>query len=97
MVSWIIIIALLLILLTFFKFRYMQHRFYAIFIILLLLFLYVGVSKIIEQNGVDIKTFDGIVLAGKLYVQWLGHVVKNIGSLSGNAIKMNWQENSTLK
>jgi hypothetical protein len=75
----------------------MQHKLYAILVILLVIFFYTTTSRLVQQNNIDVKTFDGMVIAGKLYVNWLGHVLSNTKALIGNALKMDWIGNTTLK
>lgn len=95
MVSWLIIAVLIVLVFLFFKTKTIQHKTYSIIIILFLLFFYVTGSRVIAQNKVDIGTFDGMVTAGKLYVGWIGQVLKNTKDLAGNAIKMDWVNVST--
>jgi len=90
----IILIVLLLIML---RAKRMQHKIYAIFMVVLIIFLYTTGSRIIAEHNIDIKTFDGMVIAGKLYFNWLGHVLANTKTLVGNALKMDWVGNSTIK
>jgi len=52
---------------------------------------------IIKENNMNLKSFDGIVGAGKLYFSWLGHAFENSRSILGNVIKMDWVGNSTIK
>jgi len=95
MVNWLVIVAFILILLWFFKFRNMKHKFYAVFIVLLLIFFYTSFSNVVSKNNINVASFDGVVNAGKLYFIWLGNALQNIATLSGNAIKMEWGTNST--
>ena len=97
MVNWIILGVLIYVLFVFFKVKRFQHRVYAILIILFVIFFYTTGSKIIAENNIDIKTFDGIMKANKLYFNWLVHSFKNVKVVVGNTIKMNWAGNSTVK
>ena len=54
------------------------------------MFFYVTSMKVIESSGVDIKTLDGMVVVGKLYFKWLGHVLENTKTIVGEIIKMDW-------
>jgi len=97
MVNWIILAALILLVIIFFKAKRTQHKIYTILIVLIIIFIYVTGSRIISENNVNIKTLDGIILAGKLYFSWLVNVFNNIKIIAGNAIKLNWMGNSTIK
>jgi len=93
----VLVFLVLLLVLLFLKAKTMQHKTYAILITVMLIFFYVTGSKIIAENNVDLKTFDGMVTAGKLYFSWLGHVLQNTKVLIGNAVKMDWRGNITLE
>ena len=75
----------------------MEHKIFAVLVVALVIFFYTTGSKIVEKNETDIKTFDGMVSAGKLYVRWLGHVFLNTKDLAGKAVEMDWAGNSTGK
>jgi hypothetical protein len=97
MVSWLVIGILILLVLAFFKAKRVQHKFYTILLIFLLIFFYVSWSKVIAENNIDIKSFEGILVAGKLYFKWVGHVINNAKTLAGRAIKMDWSGNTAIK
>jgi glucan phosphoethanolaminetransferase (alkaline phosphatase superfamily) len=100
MVNWLIVVGLVVVLLVLLRFRKMEHlktRVYVVVVIFLLIFFYLTISGVIEKNKVDIKTFDGVVSAGKLYFSWLGQVFTNSKVIAGNAVKMDWAGNSTGK
>ncbi len=97
MVNWVVIAILVFLVLLFLKAKTMQHKAYAILITIMLIFFYLTGAKIIAENNVDIKTFNGIVTAGELYFSWLGHVLQNTKVLVGNAVKMDWKGNITIE
>ena len=97
MINIVIIIVLILVIIFLVKARYIQHKFYAVLIIAFLLFFYISASKVISDNDVNIESFDGVILAGKLYVGWLGQVFQNSKALVGNALNLDWQTNTTIK
>lgn len=92
---WILIIVLMIVLFAVIKVRHMKYRFFAILFILFLIFVYLSVSNVVNSNKIDLKTFDGAILAGKLYFSWLGNLFHNTQSLAGNVVKMDWSTNST--
>jgi len=95
MVSWLIIVALVLILIIFLKVRTFQHKFYLTLIIVLVLFFYITGSRVIAQNNIDVNSFDGMVSATKVYFSWLGSIFTNTKALVGNAINMDWDSSET--
>jgi hypothetical protein len=68
----------------------MRHKFFAIFLILLILFTYVSFSITMKNNDVNLKTIDGLTKATKLYFLWLGSAFGNMKSITTNAVKMDW-------
>ena len=63
-------------------------------------FLVISASFVVIRNNLDVKSFDGIVTAGKVYFSWLGTVAKNVVQVSGYAVHQNWGvnvSNSTVK
>jgi len=83
--------------LVFFKAKRIQHKVYTIAMILLIVFFYTTGSKVIADNNLNIQTFEGLVTAGRLYLNWLGHVFTNTKTVLGNALKMDWTGNTTIK
>ena len=95
MVNWLVIVVFILVLLWFFKARHMKNKVYAIAVVLMLLFFYTTFSNVINDNQIDVKSFDGVISAGKLYFSWLGNAIKNIAVIGGNVVKMDWAGNTT--
>ncbi|MBU3913733.1 MAG: hypothetical protein KKE50_06595 [Nanoarchaeota archaeon] len=93
--SWIILGVLLVVFLVLLKVRHVKHRFFALILVLLMIFLYFTSSSILANKAIDFKSFEGWVTAGKIYFSWLIHAFDNTKSLLGNAIKMDWAGNST--
>ena len=65
--------------------------------ILLILFTYFSFVSVVKGKGLDLKTFDGMKEAGKLYVLWLGNAFKNMRVVTANAINMSWRMNESVK
>lgn len=95
MIEWLIIIGLVIIAFSFLRMRHLKHKTYAIFIIVIIAFVYLSVTKVVKDNNIDLSSFNGIVSAGKVYFVWLGHVFSNLAHISGNAVNMNWFGNLT--
>jgi hypothetical protein len=86
---WAIIIAILL-LFFIFKARHLHNKFYLIFAILFLIFLYISATVVINSNDIDVTSVNGMVTAGKAYFKWVGNVIGNTRNIVGNAINMDW-------
>jgi len=99
MVSWIIVGVLIVLVIIFLKYRHYQHRFYTVLILILILFFYFTASTVLSKRGIDLKTFDGVMQAGKIYLSWLWGVLGNVKNILGNVIsdvfKVNWMGNLT--
>ena len=87
----ILIIAIWLII----EFKRFRHKILAIFLIILVLFTYFSFSAVIKGKDIDLKTFDGMKEAGKLYLLWFGNLFKNVKVVTSNAIDMNWGVNKS--
>lgn len=95
MINWWIIIALLVVGLLLAKARHLKHKFWAVLIVLLLLFFYLTLPRVIEGKNIDVKTFDGMVMTGRLYFTWLQHSFVNVKDVTGYAVKMDWVGNKS--
>jgi len=83
---------------VFVELKRFKHKIFAMFLIALILFSYLGFMASIKGQDINFKTFDGIKTAGGLYFAWLGNVFKNTKSITTNAIKMDWKgDNSTTQ
>ena len=95
MISWWIIAILIILVFLFLRMRHFKHKIFAVVVILVLLFVYITVTKVISENKVDLKSFNGLVTAGKVYFSWLGNAIVNVKDLTTSAIKMDWVGNLT--
>lgn len=95
MIYWIILGILVFLALFFLKMKRFQHRFFALFVILFLIFLFVSGYRVINQANVDITTAEGIYKISSLYFGWLAQVVGNVISITGEVISMDWTGNLT--
>jgi len=96
MITILIIAILIALIYVFFRVKYTRHKLFAIFLIILVLFFYLSVSKVLKDSNVDVNSFKGITMAGKLYMNWLVQVFQNSKTLITNAIKMEWSNNSSI-
>jgi hypothetical protein len=96
MIYWIILAVLAILLFIFLKARHTQHRILVVLLMLLLIFFYTTFSSVVKENEIDIKTFDGVTLAGRLYFSWLTHIFDNSKTIVGDVVKMDWQGNASV-
>ncbi|MEK6824119.1 MAG: hypothetical protein AABY06_03730 [Nanoarchaeota archaeon] len=90
----IIIIALVVVLIwIFLELRRFKHKFFAIFLIVLILFSYFGFVVTLKGKNIDYKSVDGIQNVAKLYFVWMGGIFKNFKSITAHAIKLDWKGN----
>jgi len=73
----------------------MRHKFFAFFLIFLILFGVFSFGFVLSGKNINYKSVSGISEAGKIYFTWLGSVFGNMKSITTNAIKMNWKGNET--
>ena len=50
-----------------------------------------------KDRGIDYSSVSGFLTAGKIYFGWIGVVIENMGMMTTNAIKMDWETNDTNK
>jgi hypothetical protein len=87
---WVIILCLAVLAFAFLKMNHARHSLFFVVIILLLLFVYITVSRVVKENNINIKSLEGIEKASRVYFSWLGVFFGNLGEITGNAIKMDW-------
>ena len=44
-----------------------------------------------NNDDINLKTASGIAIAGKVYLVWLGGVLKNVKSITAYALKQDWK------
>lgn len=90
MISWIIVIVLVIVGITAIKINHLKHRFFIIMLVFLALFLYTSIAFITQQNDLNVDSSEGVFEILKVYNGWLANGFKNIKSITGNLIKMDW-------
>ena len=88
--NWVLIIAAVVALFIFLRFREIRHRVTHVVIILLVVLLVGSIATVYLSNDVDLTSFEGIASAGKVYFSWLGTMFGNIGKVSTYAISQDW-------
>ncbi len=95
MMNWIIILLVLAALFLFVKSSNKGQNFWSYIIVIAAIFFVVTVVYVSTLPGVNLTSLDGLVQLSKLYFVWLGKVIGNFGTLTGNAVKLDWGANFT--
>jgi len=96
-ITLIIVAAVIIVIWLLIEMKRFRHKFFAVFLILLIVFFYVTAYFVFKDKKVDLKTMSGINDATKTYFTFLGGVFKNVKTITANAIKMDWNsDNSSL-
>jgi len=74
-----------------------KHKAFAIFFIALLVFIYLTGALVLKDKDVNFKTISGMMTATKLYFSWLGTVFVNLKTVTANAMKLNWENQSNRR
>lgn len=99
-VALIIVCGLILFIWVMAEFRKFKHKMWAFFLIALVVFGYISFTITTKDQGVDLKSFSGVLGAVKIYFSWLGGMFGNLKSITANAIGMDWgvdNKNSSSK
>ncbi len=81
---------------VFIEIKRLRHKMFAIFLIGLIIFVYITASMTFKGNDVDFGSVSGIMRAGSLYFSWLKVAISNLGSITSNAIKLDWGGDSVV-
>ena len=73
----------------------LRHKFFALFLIGLILFIYISGYFVLGKQSFDYTSVSGVVKATGAYFSWLGSIAGNMVSITTNAVKMDWTSNST--
>jgi|TARA_Y100000034_G_scaffold122543_1_gene168131 glucan phosphoethanolaminetransferase (alkaline phosphatase superfamily) len=76
-----------------------KHKIFAIFLMILIIFLYFGVIVVFQDRNVDFDSYSGMIDATKIYFSWLSSVFGNFKTMTAGAIQLDWRavnETSTI-
>ena len=92
----ILLIAVFIIaILTFLRFKKLNHEIFAFFLILLILFSFFSFTLAFKDKDISIANFSDVTKAVKIYFSWFGNAFANVKMITTQAIRMNWQGNKT--
>ena len=94
-VVFFVIAALVIGIWLLFGFKRMKHKFVAILLIGFLLFGFFSFNIVFKGKDVSVNNVSDIGKIFKIYFSWLGNVFGNMKTITGQAIKMDWQGNKT--
>jgi len=78
-----------------FGFKRMKHKFFAIFLIALLLFSFFTFNAAFNGKELSVNNTSDLGKIFKVYFSWLGNIFGNMKSITANAVKMDWNGNQT--
>lgn len=67
-----------------------KRHFFWYFAIGLVVFVAISLVRIHTTNDFSLSTSEGWSAAGKIYLSWIQNVGRNIGKVTGYAVKQNW-------
>ena len=90
-----IIIGVIALIYILFEFKAIRHKLFAFFLIGLILFAFFSFSFVFSGKNIQLNNISDLGKASQIYLAWLGNVFNNIKIVTTQAIKMNWQGNSS--
>jgi len=72
-----------------------RHKIFAIFLIILVIFLYFGMFVVFQDREIDLSSISGMMEATKLYFSWIFSIFGNFKTITAGAIQLDWGENSS--
>jgi hypothetical protein len=94
MLGWLLIIGVFVIGMFLLKFKHMGHRLTFLFFLVLFLFVAGTFAIVSTTHELDLKSPQGILDAGKIYMGWFANGFDNMKSLTGYAVKMDWTKSN---
>lgn len=67
-----------------------KNNIFYIFLIGIVLFFAFSLNHIHDRYDVNLKSFEGLVQAGRIYFYWFTSIFNNAADVSGYAIKQDW-------
>lgn len=77
------------------KYQSAQGTIFNVVVTCFVLFLALSMGYVYFKGDVSVRSFNEVVVFGKLYFSWLGHFFGNIKGITGYVIKMDWAGNVT--
>ncbi|MEK6928764.1 MAG: hypothetical protein AABW65_02305 [Nanoarchaeota archaeon] len=93
--NWLLIGVIIFAIFLLLRFKEIRYKITHFLIIIVVIFLVISIFSLYLNNDLDLTSTDGIIKSGKLYLSWLGNTFKNMGKISGFAVKQDWKINVT--
>ncbi len=92
----IFIIAILIVVIWLaFGFKRARHKFFALFLIALILFSFLSFTAAFGGKELSVNSFSDLGKIAGIYFSWLVNTFNNLKLITTQAIKMDWQTNKT--
>jgi|TARA_Y100000310_G_scaffold285257_1_gene308608 glucan phosphoethanolaminetransferase (alkaline phosphatase superfamily) len=69
-----------------------KHKIFAIFLMILIVFLYIGGIVVFQGKDIDFTSSSGIMDATKIYFSWLSTIFGNFKTMTAGAIQLDWTD-----
>ncbi len=73
-----------------------KHKIFAIFLMILVVFLYFGAFAVFQDREVDLGSVSGVMDATKVYFSWMVNIFGNFKTLTAGAIQLDWKDPGNL-
>jgi glucan phosphoethanolaminetransferase (alkaline phosphatase superfamily) len=94
MVNWVLWIVVGIAIFLFFKYSNVRYeRIWTYVLGVMFIFLLFTFFSVVNHNDVDLTNFDGFVSGMKIYGNWLFGWSKNIATVTGNVVNVDWNGN----
>jgi glucan phosphoethanolaminetransferase (alkaline phosphatase superfamily) len=90
-----VILALIVIIWIALGIKGIKQKFFSILLILVILFLFVSFGIVFKGEDISVDNISDVGRLGKIYYSWLLNAFNNVKVVTTQAIKMNWETNST--
>jgi lipopolysaccharide export LptBFGC system permease protein LptF len=80
-----------------FGFKRAKHKFFSIFLIFLVLFLFISLTSVFGGKDLSVKSVSDLGNLATTYFLWLGNLFGNFKEITANAVGMDWKGNQTAK
>ncbi len=94
-IAWILIALVVFVVFVFFKFKEFRHQLSLFLVIGLILFFLISFGNQYASNHFDLKTFDGVIQAGRVYFSWLGSFTGKVVKVSSYVVQQDWDMNAS--
>jgi hypothetical protein len=90
-----IIVVLIIAIWMIFGFKRIKYKFLVLFLMALVLFSIFSFNSAFKGKDLSVNNISDLGKIIKVYFSWLGNVFTNLKTISGQAVKMDWQGNNT--